>query len=239
MSGPGKNKDRNFKADYTCDICRKGDRKLWRDYQTFSDYLDLKCAICMTETSKKDYDDAGPFMFLSSHGSTDQYGGLVPAIPTDDGDTFWGYTSVPNEGIAWWYGLPTYPDHPDLEAKCNKILLQKFIKTANSYGQTVIEYSRTISDLRWKLKRTLYRVVKPFELTIWGTKTEKVDENHVLRYGDEMPHTVVVGDQIAVSGEERVFLVFDGKDELQKSPTVMHDNIGDWLHKGYIRLVRE
>jgi hypothetical protein len=40
---------------------------------------------------------------------TDQIGWMVPAVPTPDGDTFWGYTSVPLEGVLWWKALPTDP----------------------------------------------------------------------------------------------------------------------------------
>lgn len=40
-------------------------------------------------------------------GLTDWIGNLVPAIPTEQGDTYWGYTSVPQEGVKWWVRLPT------------------------------------------------------------------------------------------------------------------------------------
>lgn len=34
-------------------------------------------------------------------------GWLVAAIPTEDGETYWGFTSVPQEGANWWNNLPT------------------------------------------------------------------------------------------------------------------------------------
>lgn len=37
---------------------------------------------------------------------TDQIGWRVPAVPTQEGDTFWGYTSVPEDGCDWWRKLP-------------------------------------------------------------------------------------------------------------------------------------
>jgi len=40
---------------------------------------------------------------------TDQIGWRVPAVPTEDGGTFWGYTSVPQAGCDWWASLPTLP----------------------------------------------------------------------------------------------------------------------------------
>ena len=38
---------------------------------------------------------------------SDQIGWRIPAIPTKENDTYWGYTSVPQEGCDWWYRLPT------------------------------------------------------------------------------------------------------------------------------------
>ena len=35
-----------------------------------------------------------------------QLGYLVPAMPCEEGDGFWGYTSVPNDAYAWWVWLP-------------------------------------------------------------------------------------------------------------------------------------
>lgn len=40
-------------------------------------------------------------------GGTDQIGWRVPAVPTEEGDTYWGYTSVPEPGVQWWRLLPT------------------------------------------------------------------------------------------------------------------------------------
>lgn len=42
----------------------------------------------------------------SERERTDQIGWRVPAVPTEDGDTFWGYTSVPQAGCDWWASLP-------------------------------------------------------------------------------------------------------------------------------------
>ena len=40
---------------------------------------------------------------------TDQIGWRVPAVPTEENDSYWGYTSVPQAGCDWWYRLPTLP----------------------------------------------------------------------------------------------------------------------------------
>jgi len=37
---------------------------------------------------------------------TDQIGWRVPAVPTEDGESYWGYTSVPQLGCDWWSNLP-------------------------------------------------------------------------------------------------------------------------------------
>ena len=94
-----------FTVDYTCSKCNAKGVKLWRQYQTFTDHLELLCAKCAAPGVEVDDDGRCE----SEHGGrTDQIGSwLVPAVPT--GDTFWGYTSVPSQDVEWWRGLPTYP----------------------------------------------------------------------------------------------------------------------------------
>ncbi len=41
---------------------------------------------------------------------TDQVGGALPAVPV--GNTYYGYTSVPDAGCDWWRALPTYGSQP-------------------------------------------------------------------------------------------------------------------------------
>jgi hypothetical protein len=43
---------------------------------------------------------------------TDQIGWRVPAVPTEDGKSYWGYTSVPQPGCDWWESLPTSKPSP-------------------------------------------------------------------------------------------------------------------------------
>ncbi len=43
----------------------------------------------------------------SKRERTDQIGWRVPAVPTEENDTYWGYTSVPTPGVEWWCRLPT------------------------------------------------------------------------------------------------------------------------------------
>lgn len=52
----------------------------------------------------------GDAVEITTHRSkTDQIGWRVPAIPTEENDTYWGYTSVPQPGCDWWASLPTQP----------------------------------------------------------------------------------------------------------------------------------
>jgi len=101
-------------AKYHCARCPVIGVKLWRQYQTFADHLELMCAACALVDQKKEgpVDDQG--RRPSEHGdTTDSIGWLVPAVPTEEGDTFWGYTSVPAPGAMWWRLLPTQqPDSP-------------------------------------------------------------------------------------------------------------------------------
>lgn len=96
---------------YKCSKCGATGCKLWRDYQTFLEYQDLVCAKCAAGEQGKDIstiDDKG-FRKIEHGMRTDQIGWRVPAVPTVEGDTFWGYTSIPPDGCAWWVNLPTLP----------------------------------------------------------------------------------------------------------------------------------
>lgn len=84
-------------AGYVCDRCGAAGCKLWREYQTIAPRL--LCARC-AEESGGDRSDL-------TRGGGDQIGWFVPAVPTEEGDTFWGYT--PAEGCVWWQGLPIGP----------------------------------------------------------------------------------------------------------------------------------
>lgn len=107
--------------DYVCGGCGASNCKLWRQYNTFLDRLNLLCATCAGKDQDKDVstlDSDGRYIHaedLDQNGDilehrTDSIGWLVPAVPTEEGDTYWHYTSVPDEGVDWWRQLPTWPN---------------------------------------------------------------------------------------------------------------------------------
>lgn len=85
---------------YACTACDQRGVRLWRDYNTAATAVEMKCVKCAEPDAVK----------RASLIECDQIGGLVPAIPTEDGDTFWGYSSVPSAGVEWWYRLPCAAD---------------------------------------------------------------------------------------------------------------------------------
>ncbi len=114
---------------YHCGMCGVHGVKLWRLYQTFLNHQSLLCATCacaeQTTTGKAYsvrqgnngrvrvttiYDPVVEprlhQMFGGKDESGDQIGWRIPAVPTEEGDTYWGYTSVPAAGCTWWNALP-------------------------------------------------------------------------------------------------------------------------------------
>lgn len=95
-------------SDYRCANCGTSGVKLWREYQTFTPQL--LCAKCASQDQDKDISTlALDGMRLSEMGTwTDTIGWYVPAVPSPNG--YWGYTSVPDEGVEWWKRLPLFGD---------------------------------------------------------------------------------------------------------------------------------
>lgn len=83
--------------DYKCQDCGAAGVKLWRRYQT--GHIELRCVQCTHKVAKLNLDSFD----LSK---SDQIGWHVPAVPDGHGN-YWGYTSVHEDGVAWWKGLPT------------------------------------------------------------------------------------------------------------------------------------
>jgi hypothetical protein len=152
----------NYRQTYVCTSCKASGLKLWRDYNTIASACELKCAACATPAQvayeAKTYteqnreslgtlDADGMFMFRGG----DQLGGLVPAVPTPEGDTFWGYSSVPTEDVLWWYTLPTYQGHA-LELRCLQQLLRKNRDKYVAQRQQVLRLCGKADEARRQLR---------------------------------------------------------------------------------------
>lgn len=95
-------------SGYKCSKCGATGCKLWRDYQTFIEHKSLLCAECAAEDQEEDISTINHLgMRQTEMGLSDQIGWKIPAVPTEDGRTFWGYTSVPPAGCEWWKNLRT------------------------------------------------------------------------------------------------------------------------------------
>jgi hypothetical protein len=95
-------------ANYICGECGVTNCKLWRQYQTGAPAL--KCAACAAVVQKKDIstlDDTGRRISSLDGNKTDQIGWYVPAVPTEETGSYWGYSSVPSTGVDWWKNLPS------------------------------------------------------------------------------------------------------------------------------------
>ncbi len=95
--------------DYKCGECGAHGVKLWRLYQTFLDHQQFTCAECSAKAEDKDISGINADGCMPCElgcGDTDQIGWRVPAIPTEELDTYWGYSSVPQPGCDWWRKLP-------------------------------------------------------------------------------------------------------------------------------------
>lgn len=81
--------------NYRCEQCGSHGVRLYRDYNTFADHSRLLCTKCTEESQN-----------CKAEGHAHQIGWMVAAVPTERGDSLWGYTSVPHAGVDWWDALP-------------------------------------------------------------------------------------------------------------------------------------
>jgi hypothetical protein len=113
---------------YKCGECGVAGVKLWRDYNAFLSYQTLRCCDCAIREQNNEeraftvqisdgngvvvgtqYSRKSPLYSLDQNGPElggDQIGWRVPAVPTEDGMTMWGYTAVPDVGVHWWKRIP-------------------------------------------------------------------------------------------------------------------------------------
>jgi hypothetical protein len=103
---------------YKCGACGASGCKLWREYGTYSAII-LRCAPCAAKEQKRDIssiDENGmrltPEYDWAGDRRSDQIGWYIPAVMTEEGDGYWGYTSVPPDSVEAWRKLPTLPKSP-------------------------------------------------------------------------------------------------------------------------------
>jgi hypothetical protein len=104
---------RSVPSEYHCGKCGAIGVKLWREYQTFLDHQSSPREEAASHTPSRRTTPAESLsrrvMMLRCNGGSDrggdQIGWRIPAVPTENGETFWGYSSVPDEGVTWWKRL--------------------------------------------------------------------------------------------------------------------------------------
>lgn len=80
-----------------CCNCGRSGVKLWRKYQTSDTSL-----LCLDHFDAKDQSDVRAGL----RGKAHSIGWWVAAVPAIGKEGFWGFTSVPENGVAWWDSLP-------------------------------------------------------------------------------------------------------------------------------------
>ena len=100
--------------NYECKKCGARGVKLWRQWSTMPVHITLLCRTC-AEHIQRDAIADRLRRYGGDFGPSDQIGDMCPAVPTKmpvgrgwrlpNGYSFWGYTSVPPEAVAWWRSL--------------------------------------------------------------------------------------------------------------------------------------
>jgi hypothetical protein len=95
------------KIVYSCTCCGAAGVKLWREYNERDPQL--WCADCACDKTQEPGTIKDDGSHITKAGRTDLIGTLIPAIPTTEKTTFWGYVSTPDRLLRWWKELPLRP----------------------------------------------------------------------------------------------------------------------------------
>ena len=88
-----------------CHKCKRSGIKLWRRAQSFQ--IDLTCYACSGDKRPIDAQGYVDSPFFPGVKTDQLCNSLVPAVPVDgESDTYWGYTSVPQDAAQRWRALP-------------------------------------------------------------------------------------------------------------------------------------
>lgn len=101
---------------YRCTGCGATGVKLWRLPHGANDLLN--CVDCLCKRKDLDGDPITPGSVSGEgsredrYGRSDQIAGLLPAVPDEEGVSYWSYSSVPEAGVKWWKALPLRMPRP-------------------------------------------------------------------------------------------------------------------------------
>jgi hypothetical protein len=92
----------------SCNKCGVTGVKLWREVHAYSHAPELLCVVhaCESKEISPDEVDERGARPRGDGLTTDQIGWYVPAVRADD-DSWWGYTSIPQDAYDAWAALPT------------------------------------------------------------------------------------------------------------------------------------
>lgn len=136
------------KVPYVCSKCGVSGVKLWRQYNTCVSAQELLCVECLAKETKIDIskiDSDGRYEDPSIGCKTHSVGWHVPAIPTDDEESFWGYTSVPVSDCYWWKKLPLTKKDNELQFERMWAVTQ-YSKLDNSFSVIGVFDTREIAE---------------------------------------------------------------------------------------------
>lgn len=155
--------------DLICAECGAKNVRLWREYGVAVNKIELLCCNCAEERTDKKCK-------LSPAGTTaysDQIGYMVPAVPTNNGwNSFWGYTSVPSDAVAWWHSLPLRPTMKEKPMQSSK-RSQEF--SAAIHPDSDSELDRAIDWIGGNLNPE--DVFSAGDLKTWATDNGFVEES--------------------------------------------------------------
>lgn len=212
--------DENGKVIYSCDNCGSSGLKLWRDYNAFLSHQTLTCVPCLMKSfdPSKDrseldeyrvLDDSGNFTFS---GGT-EINGKIPAVLTEDGTTFYGFTSGSDTAYRTWYSLPTYLHRIDLENVCNRNLMLKFFDGRSYAQKRSAELDEKISRFQWEYETGIYASKVAGVFNVWTVTNRQIfDKDGVTSLGwcrsGDWVETELPAETIFVwfGGHARIFL---------------------------------
>lgn len=91
---------------YSCSVCGAKNVKLWRNIVALATDVELYCVDCAMKKDGVSVNVEDDGKYFDGYDYSDQFNHSLPAVPTEDGLTYWQYTAVPYEGCVWWRDLP-------------------------------------------------------------------------------------------------------------------------------------